>query len=342
MIASLGRHSMRGISFGLFFLCLIYSTAGQAKTTGVDDDAAVQTGPCYQTLFDRNIAHPTTAPNREIGAACAAENGDVEKAWARIIRLWGSDSADVPDYDAYVRTDTLGAGGPGWIAAAVAGILLIYAVLGTPIRSAARVMSGEENATRRASETAASIVSRALLGLLLVWFAGFSVLVLIGAVIFLILTARCVGASAPPPAPFDSPREAQGLAEFAAETINDLGGAGPGLVGIALFARHDLRLLAAGVLLALVASIPSVIFARRALRSRPLAMTVLATLLVALVAEAAYADMPFASLVGDGLVARAAVGLAFALVVAAWGLRNSANAAVSPTSATVVDRAHLQ
>jgi hypothetical protein len=71
-------------------------------------------------------------------------------------------------------------------------------------------------------------------------------------------------------------------------------------------------------------------------------MTVLAALLVALVAEAAYADMPFASLLGDGLVARAAVGLAFALVVAAWGLRNSANAAVSPTSATVVDRAHLQ
>ena len=43
--------------------------------------------------------------NRELGSACEVEHGDVDKAWARVIRLWGSDSTDVPDYDSYRRAD---------------------------------------------------------------------------------------------------------------------------------------------------------------------------------------------------------------------------------------------
>ena len=118
---------------------LIAAPAAIAKTTGVADDPTLQSGPCYDALVDKNAATPTTAPNRELGSACAAEHGDVEKAWARVIRLWGSDSTDVPDYDSYRRADAPSDGArPLWLVAL--GILLSYAVLGTPMRSAARLL----------------------------------------------------------------------------------------------------------------------------------------------------------------------------------------------------------
>ncbi len=81
---------------------LLAASAASAKNTGVGDDAQLQSGPCYEALVDKNETNPTTAPKRELGAACQAEDGDIDKAWARVIRLWGSDSTDLPDYGSYV------------------------------------------------------------------------------------------------------------------------------------------------------------------------------------------------------------------------------------------------
>src|SRR5271165_4848934 len=114
-------------------IALHFSAVAFAKTTGVGDDPALQTGPCYEALVDKNAATPTAAPNRELGAACEAEHGDVEKAWARVIRLWGSDSVDLPDYGSYVPANAPVDGAtPRWLA--LAGLVLIYIVLGTPMR----------------------------------------------------------------------------------------------------------------------------------------------------------------------------------------------------------------
>ena len=66
----------------VFGAAMLVSVSCLAKSTGVGDDPALQTGPCYQALVDKNAANPTTAPNRELGSACDAEHGDVEKAWA--------------------------------------------------------------------------------------------------------------------------------------------------------------------------------------------------------------------------------------------------------------------
>ena len=82
------RQTLRAAVIGV---ALLFSACAFAKTTGVGDDPALQAGPCYEALVDKNAATPTTAPNRELGAACQAEHGDVEKAWARVIRLWGSE-----------------------------------------------------------------------------------------------------------------------------------------------------------------------------------------------------------------------------------------------------------
>ena len=84
---------------------MLLAAGADAKSTGVGNDPTIQSGPCYEALVDKNAATPTTAPNRELGAACEAEHGDVNMAWARVIRLWGSDSAVVPDYDSYRAAD---------------------------------------------------------------------------------------------------------------------------------------------------------------------------------------------------------------------------------------------
>jgi len=316
------RPLLRWAFSGLLAVCLGYSVVGYAKTTGVDDDAALQTGPCYQTLVDRNVAQPTTAPNRELGAACATEHDDVERAWARVLRLWGSDSADVPDYDSYVRSDAGATASPAWAGLAMVGILLVYALCGTPMRSAARLMSGGASVLQCAGRAIASAALRGLLGLCLLWLLGFSYATAIGSLAFVALLARNLGASTTTRAADAAQEETGGFPAFAADVINDVAGAALGVLGLALLARHDPRLLAAAIALAFVASIPAVIFARRRLRAHPLATTISGALLSAAVGATALLDPPFAALTGGGAVPRLATALTLAIAVVAWGWRN--------------------
>ena len=157
---------------------LIAAGAAAAKTTGVDDDPQLQSGPCYEALVDKNESNPTTAPKRELGAACQAEDGDIDKAWARVVRLWGSDSTDLPDYGSYVRADApVGGAAPKWLAAI--GILLTYAVLGAPIRSAARLFGAYPGPARGAAIGA--VVSLILRGLVCAAFVALFGLPYVGA-----------------------------------------------------------------------------------------------------------------------------------------------------------------
>ncbi len=298
--------------------------SAHAKTTGVDEDAALQTGPCYQALVDRNVSQPTTAPNRELGAACAAEHDDVERAWARVMRLWGSDSAEVPDYDSYVRADAgAPSQNPAWLILGIAGVALVYPVCGTPLRAAARLFSGAASPIGSALATLAGLSFRGVLALALLWLLAFPYCAAIGALAFVILLARDLGSSNPSPDARPAEMEMNGAAAFVAETINDLWGAAPGLLGLMLFARYDSRMVALALALALAASAPSVIVVRRRLRAHPMAKTILAALLAAEIGVGALFDAPLGWLAQAGALPRLAAALALALAVAGWGWRHA-------------------
>jgi hypothetical protein len=321
------------LRLGLIAICLGYSLACSAKSTGVDEDTALQSGPCYQALVDRNVAQPTTAPNRELGAACETEHGDIERAWARVVRLWGSDSADVPDYDSYRRADDGAGSNPVWKGLALVGMLLVYALCGTPSRSATRLTAAGDGARRSAGKAIVNLAGRGLLGLVLLWLSSFSYLTLLGALAFIAIVAqrlRRPASARTASAPEGLTNGGNRFADFAADEINDLLGAAPGLIGLALLAQHDARLLAIAVGLAIVASTPAVISARRRLRARPLATTSAAALLAAGIGAFAQLDPPIAALVGSAGALVLIGPVAFALVVVASGWRRNWSVARTP------------
>ena len=296
----LGRSGAQWLQFALVAIFLAYSPAGLAKSTGVDEDKAVQSGACYQALIDRNVSQPTTAPNRELGAACAAENGDIEKAWARVVRLWGSDSTDVPDYGSYARSDNDASTSSIVTGLALLGVGLVYGLLGTPIRSAALLIVGAAPLPSLLG-TLASVILRAGLGLVLLWVLGIPYATSICSLAFVVTVAFKLRSPTRPNAAEASDTDAGAagrVSSFAAEQINDLAGAALGLVGLALLARHHALFLAAAVCLGIVASMPSIIVIRRRFRAKAwVAAVSIGALAVGLFALAQL-DPPLAALIG--------------------------------------------
>jgi hypothetical protein len=284
-------------------VALHFSAVAIAKTTGVSDDPALQTGPCYEALVDKNAATPTTAPNRELGAACEAEHGDVEKAWARVIRLWGSDSTDIPDYDSYRRADApANAAALKWLA--VVGILLSYAVLGTPMRSAARLLGAYPGPPEGAIvDLVVSLVLRGLVGAGFIALFGLPYLAPLGAAALIAWLMIRLGRVSPA----QLEPSAGSLSARVAEAINDPAGAAAGLAALALFAQHSFLTFALGLALALVVSAGPVIVARRALRATRVRAAIAAAALAAALGEAMVIAPPVSGwvsgLTGAGLIA---------------------------------------
>ncbi len=310
------RQTLRAAVIGV---ALLFSACAFAKTTGVGDDPALQAGPCYEALVDKNAATPTTAPNRELGAACQAEHGDVEKAWARVIRLWGSDSTDLPDYDSYRRADLpVDGAAPKWLV--LVGMLLTYAVLGAPMRSAARLLGAYAGPAEGAViDVVASLVLRGLLLAAFVALFSLPYLAAIGAVGLIVLAGFQLGRAAP--AAFNP--TGNSLSAHLAEAINDPAGAAAGLAALALFVQHSFLAFALGLALALVASAGPVVVARRAVRANRFRAAVAAAALAAALGEAMVVAPPvsgwIAGLTGANLIVPAmlagltlAAGLAFA------------------------------
>ena len=298
-------------------VALHFSAVALAKTTGVGDDPALQTGPCYEALVDKNAATPTTAPNRELGSACEAEHGDVEKAWARVIRLWGSDSTDVPDYDSYRRADAPASGAAlKWLA--VVGILLSYAVLGTPMRSAARLLGAYPGPAKGAIvDLAASLVLRGLIGAGFIALFGLPYLAALGAAALIAWVVIRLGRAADPP---QREFSAGSLSARVAEAINDPAGATAGLAALALFVQHSFLTFALGLALALVVSAGPVIVARRALRATRVRAALAAAALAAALGEAVVIAPPVSGWVGGLTGASLIAPVIFAGVTLAVGL----------------------
>ena len=314
-----------GLRFGVIVLAVGCSLACQAKSTGVGEDSTVQTGPCYEALIDRNAAQPTTAPNRELGAACEAEHGDVEKAWTRVIRLWGSDGVAVPDYDSYRRADApLTSAFPKWLA--LAGMVLVYAIFGTPMRSAARLIGGGEGSLSGAAvEMIASLVFRGLIGAALVWLLGFPYATALGGALLAVLILWIVNAprarialtepdnEGPPPGRFSI---------FVADVINDVASGAAGLLALALLAQHDLILFGVALVLAIVASTPVIRLARRRARFNPAIFVVLSALLAAFVGAFALNDPPIAAAIGGATLPSLLAPITLAAAAVGLGWRN--------------------
>ena len=306
----------RALKVAVVGVALHFSAVAIAKTTGVGDDPALQTGPCYEALVDKNAATPTTAPNRELGAACAAEHGDVEKAWARVIRLWGSDSTDIPDYDSYRHADApLNGAAPIWLA--LVGILLSYAVLGTPMRSAARLLGAYPGPTKGAVvDLAASLVLRGLIGAAFITLFGLPYLAVLGAAALIAWAVIRLGRAAPAQLePY-----AGSLSARAAEAINDPAGAAAGLAASALFVQHSFLTFALGLALALVVSAGPVIVARRALRATRVRAAIAAAALAAALGEAMVIAPPVSGWVGGLTGASLIAPVIFAGLTLAVGL----------------------
>ena len=313
---SASRRFNRVLSAAIVAAALTAAAAASAKNTGVGDDPLLESGPCYEALVDKNESNPTTAPKRELGAACQAEDGDIDKAWARIVRLWGSDSTDLPDYGSYVRADApVGGGAPIWLAAI--GILLTYAVLGAPMRSAARLFGAyPEPAKGAATGAVASLILRGLLCAAFVALFGLPYVGALGAAALIAWTIVRLGRT--PAAPLEP--TAGSLATRLAETINDALGACLPLAALALFVQQSSLLLAIAIALALVASVGPVIAARRVLRATPLRAAIAAAALVAALGEMLVVAPPVSGWIGGLAGASLIAPVALAGLTLAAGL----------------------
>jgi hypothetical protein len=299
--------ALRGLLLGAALL--LAAGAASAKNTGVGDDPVLQSGPCYEALIDKNAATPTTAPNRELGAACEAEHGEVDKAWARVVRLWGSDTADVPDYDSYRRADAPVEGAaPKWLAAL--GVLLTYAVLGAPMRSAARWF-GAYPGRPGVGGVVAALILRGLICAVFTTLLGVPYLAALGAVALIVWTILRPRASA---------SVADAGAAGLAETINDTLGVWPALAALALFAQLSWLMLAFALALGLIASLGPVIAARRLLRATPLVAAIASATLAAALGEALVYAPPVSGWLGGAWLfvplGAAALALAAGLTLA--------------------------
>jgi hypothetical protein len=321
-LLSRGEYS-RHLRFSVVAIAMIFSLTCYAKSTGVVEDPALQSGPCYQALVDRNAAQPTTAPLRELGSACETEHGDVDKAWARVLRLWESDSVPVPDYDNYRPAYAPAAGAfPYWFA--IVGMALVYAILGAPMRSAARLMgTGGGVSLEAIAALLASLIFRGLVGLALLWLLGVSYATVLGGILLVGLLLVRLNASGAPMTALASDNGQNpvgGASIFAAEVINDVAGSAIGLLGLALFAQRNILLLALGLVFAIAASTPILLLARRHLRANPLLLGILSALLAATVGALALADPPIAAVTGGAMLPSllVPVALAIAILGAVW------------------------
>ena len=161
-------------------------------------------------------------------------------------------------------------GGPGGLALLVAGLALTYAVIGVPLRSVAGLMgraSGRSTALLWV-EVPLAFVLRGCVGLVILailsvpYAIAGGCLVILAAAILSLRRARAAPSEDETPAPSRA-----GM--LLADMINDGYASAVGILGIALLSRRDPRWLAFGLALALVASIPAVIGARRRLRAEP-------------------------------------------------------------------------
>ena len=216
-------------------------------------------------------------------------------------------------------------GGSGGLALLVAGLMLTYAVIGVPLRSVAGLLgrASGRSAALLSLEAPLAFVLRGCVGLVILAILSVPYAIAGGCIVMLaaaILSLRKIRAAPSENETAPAPSRAGVLL---ADMINDVYASAAGILGIALVSRRDPWWLAFGLALALVASIPAVIAARRRLRTEPAARIAATAALGALFGAAAIADPDLATRFGDAATPALASALIFALAVlgAGWWVR---------------------
>ncbi len=279
-------------------LLSLFAFTGVARAAEGSPFLNLDAGAC-DTLDDKNLQ--VGPPDEEIVAACASLHRRA---------VFGQKFS----------------GGPLALGLSLFGFALVYAMLGAPMHGVAGLLGlGVSRPTKMLwIEAAIGPVVRAAIGV-----AFLAVLALpyasaagcVGLLMLLILFFRG-GRSAPSAHAEEGDRTApiSRLSAILADLINDACASAPGILGLAILSRRDFRLLGLGIALAVAASVPAVISARRRLRRDATANFVAAAALAALFGAASVADPDLAALLADTLLpgAVAAAAFAAALWAAFW------------------------
>jgi hypothetical protein len=212
-------------------------------------------------------------------------------------------------------------GGPGALALALLGMVLVYATLGAPMRSVAGLMghwTGRSVAIL-STETALALLLRAGVGLLILAILTFPYATAAACVVMIAMLILSFRPARPAPTDAGAPPPSRSSVVLA-DLINDVAASAAGILGLALLARRDPWWLGAGILLAAVASVPAVVSARRRSRRDPIARLVGAAVLGAIFGAAAVADPRVAEAVGDAPGPALVSALVFfvAIIGAGW------------------------
>jgi hypothetical protein len=192
-------------------------------------------------------------------------------------------------------------GGPGALGLTPVGAALIYVVLGAPIRSVAALLGrpGKASTAIFSLEAALALLLRVAVGFVVLAIlslpfavAGGCLLMLVAAVVSLRETRSALSEEE-----VDAPSSIVSL--MLADAINDVYASAAGILGLALLARRDPWWLALGVALALPASVPAIIAARRRLRREPTIRLATTTVLAALFGGTAFVDPDLSSYSGS-------------------------------------------
>jgi hypothetical protein len=195
--------------------------------------------------------------------------------------------------------------------------LLSYAVLGTPMRSAARLLGAYPGPAKGAIvDLVVSLVLRGLIGAGFIALFGLPYLAVLGAAALIAWVVIRLGRADPP----QREPSAGSLSARVAEAINDPAGAAAGLAALALFVQHSFLTFALGLALSLVVSAGPVIVARRALRATRVRAALAAAALAAALGEAMVIAPPVSGWVGGLTGASLIAPVIFAGVTLAAGL----------------------
>lgn len=235
-----------------------------ARAVDVSQLSDFENAPCFRSLSQRNAAEHADAPDSAMADACDAVHGDADAAWVRLTQLWQ------PRTPGAAAAPSLGKG-PGWAALAVVGMVLVYALLGAPMRSAAGLAGFPVRRPQAVLVigTALALLGRGAIALLAFALLGLPFATALGSIVLLGLLVRRTGsARMAAGGPQDDPvaPAPTRTAVVLADLINDGATSAAGLFGLALMAHHDVRLLVLALVLAPVVSVPSLIVLGRRLR----------------------------------------------------------------------------
>ncbi len=297
----------------LLVLAATLVLTGPAAAVDVSQLSDFEADPCVIALAQRNTAQHIGAPDSALANACERAHGGVEAGWDIVLRTWKAPDARQAFTPAGGQTAT--AAGLGLL-----GMLLVYAAMGWPARPIVTLLRPPGamrpvRPRRLAAKAGAVLLTRLILGTALLLILAIPFAPVIAALLLAWRLIAAIGWRPRRAAPAAMGEPPSALAEVVAGAINDGAANIGGLLGLALFARGGWRLLAFGVLLAILFSLPVVVQAWRAMRAVAAARIALGTLAAAAVGIVAVRDPAMATLVASAPALAFIVPLAFGLVV---------------------------